>query len=204
MNQVTIAVRMAVVTLILTGILYPLAMTGVAQLLFPYQANGSLVPDGSGQTVGSALIGQVFKNPGYFHSRPSAAGDGYDPTQSGGSNFGPTSAKLKDRMTADAAHLRAENPNAPLDGIGQPAPIPADLLTASGSGLDPHITPDAAYWQVPRVALARGVTEDRIRALLGPKIEERTFGLLGERRVNVLALNLRLDQELGKPASSPK
>lgn len=186
------ALRATVVTLVLTGLAYPLAMTGIAQVLFPYRANGSLLRDEQGAVVGSELIGQAFTRPEYLWPRPSAAGrDGYDATASGGSNLGPTSQRLRERITADMARLRASNPEAP-------GPIPADLLTASGSGLDPHLSPAAARWQVPRIAAARGVAPERVLALIEDSIEGRTFGVLGEPRVNVLLANLAMDRQFGK------
>jgi len=186
------ALRTCVVTLVLTGLLYPLAVTAVAQLLFPGEANGSLVKDDQGRVVGSALIGQGFTRAGYVHPRPSAAGEGYDGAASSGSNLGPTSQKLKARVTAEAARLRRENPEAP-------GPVPAELVTASASGLDPHLSPEAARWQVPRVARARGVAPERVLAVVDALVEGRTFGVLGEPRVNVLLLNLALDRRFGPP-----
>ncbi|HTO09376.1 MAG TPA: potassium-transporting ATPase subunit KdpC [Myxococcota bacterium] len=193
MQMTFVALRTAIVTLVLTGLAYPLAMTGLAQVLFPYRANGSVVTDEKGNPVGSELIGQAFANPAYFQPRPSAAGtNGYDASSSSGSNYGVTAAKLKERVEADAARLRTENPDAP-------GPIPGDLLTASGSGLDPHISPEAAVWQVPRVAKARHVDAARIAGVLESQVEGRDLGLLGEPRVNVLLLNLALDRQFGRP-----
>ncbi len=180
------AVRVTLILTVLTGLVYPGIVTGLAKLIFPRYANGSLVV-ANGKVVGSELIGQTFSRPEYFHGRPSAAGDGYDASNSGGSNLGPTSEKLADRVKAEVASFREENPN-------YTGPIPADLLTASGSGLDPDVSPASAYAQVPRVASARGISEDTVRRLVASSIENRQLGFLGETRVNVLKLNLALDR----------
>lgn len=181
------ALLITIVFTLLTGILYPLAVTGVAQLAFPHQANGSLVP-ANGKNVGSSLIAQNFTKPEYFHPRPSAAGDkGYDPTSSGASNLGPTNPALADRLKKDIAAFRKDNP----DFTG---PIPADAVTTSGSGLDPDISPANAMAQAARVAKARNVTPDRVAELVTAHTQGRQFGFLGEPRVNVLELNLAVDQ----------
>ena len=196
-REIMIALRATVVTLILTGLIYPLAMTGAAQALFRDKANGTLVYDAKGNLVGSAIIGQAFANPAYLQGRPSAAGNnGYDPTASGGANLGPTSKKLRDRVAAEVERLRKENPVAPL-------PVPADLVTTSASGLDPDLSPRAALWQVPRIARARQVAPARIAQVIESKVQGRDLGVFGEPRVNVLALNLALDQQFGKPAPLP-
>jgi K+-transporting ATPase ATPase C chain len=179
------ALRMTLVFTVLTGLIYPGIVTGLCQMLFPNQANGSLIYK-DGRVVGSALIGQNFTKPEYFQPRPSAAGNGYDATASSGSNLGPTSQKLVDRVKASADKFHKENPN--FSGI-----IPTDLLTASGSGLDPHLSPESADAQVERIAQARGASPQEIRSLVAQLTEARDLGFLGEPRVNVLKLNQALD-----------
>ena len=187
-QQILPGIRIKIFMTVVLGILYPLAITGISQMLFPHQANGILVTVG-GKVVGSELIGQNFAKPEYFQPRPSAAGnDGYDPTASGGSNYGPTSQKLVDRVKASIDKFRKDNP----DYTG---PIPADLVTASGSGLDPDISPDSAAAQTARVAKARGVSADQLSKLVAQFTEAPDLGLLGEPRVNVLKLNLALDEQ---------
>jgi K+-transporting ATPase ATPase C chain len=190
------ALVLIVLFTIITGLIYPFVITGIAQVAFPHQANGSFVEQ-DGKVVGSELIGQAFSSDNYFHGRPSAtvAPDPADPTKTvdapynaantAGSNLGPTSKILIERITRDVEERKGQNPN---------APVPTDLVTASGSGLDPHITPDAALFQVPRIAKARNLPEDRLRQLVNEHIKGRTLGLLGEPRVNVLALNMALDR----------
>jgi potassium-transporting ATPase KdpC subunit len=179
------ALRVTIVSIVLLGLIYPLAMTGLAQAIFPRQANGSLVTV-NGKVVGSAIIGQLWTKPQYFHGRPSAAGKGYDPTATGGTNLGPTSKKLIASTKTTIAQLEKENPDAN-------GPPPMDLVTSSGSGIDPDISPEAAYWEAPRVAKARHMSISAVNAVVAAHVEGRTFGFLGEPRVNVLELNLALD-----------
>jgi K+-transporting ATPase ATPase C chain len=182
-NLIT-AVLMTIATTVLLGIIYPLVVTGLAKVFFPHKAGGQLI-ERNGKVVGSAIIGQPFTGAGYFHSRPSAAGsNGYDAANSGGSNLGPTNQKLIDRVKQDVASLQAENPG---------TPVPVDLVTTSASGFDPHISPAAADFQVPRVARERGIGQDDLRRLIAKHTEGRQLGFLGEPRVNVLELNLDVD-----------
>lgn len=180
------AFRMTVLSIVILGLIYPLAMTGIAETVFPKQANGSLVTV-KGKVVGSWIVGQLWTQPQYFQGRPSAAGKGYDPTSTGGTNLGPTSKKLKDSTQATIAALKKQNP----DAQGEP---PMDLVTSSASGIDPDISPEAAYWEAPRVAKARKTSVAAVNALIGRHVQGRTFGFLGEPHVNVLELNLALDK----------
>lgn len=182
-KNLLVAIWFTLVTTVLFGLVYPLTVTGLAQVLFPKRANGQLI-ETNGKVVGSQIIGQNFNAPGYFHSRPSAAGTGYDASSSGSNNFGPTNKALLERVRADVERLHAENPG---------APIPVDLITASGSGLDPDISPAAAEFQIPRVARERRINPDQLRALVLKHTTDRDLGFLGEPRVNVLELNLELD-----------
>jgi K+-transporting ATPase ATPase C chain len=191
LSQLWPALRINIFLTILLGVAYPLAVTGVSQIIFPHQANGSLITKGD-RVVGSELIGQNFTKPEYFQPRPSAAGnDGYDPTASGGFNYGPTNQKLIDRVKASVDKFHKENPD-------YQGPIPADMLTGSGSGLDPDISPASAQAQAPRVAKARGISPDQLNQLVAQYTKAADLGLLGEPRVNVLKLNLALDQQYPK------
>ena len=192
LSQLWPALRINIFLTILLGIGYPLAVTGISQILFPHQANGSLITK-NGQVIGSELIGQNFTKAEYFQPRPSAAGnDGYDATASGGSNYGPTNQKLIDRVKASVDKFHKDNPD-------YHGPIPADLLTASGSGLDPDISPGSAQAQEPRIAKVRGISPDQLNQLVAQYTKSPDLGLLGEPRVNVLNLNLALDEKYPKP-----
>jgi K+-transporting ATPase ATPase C chain len=191
MKNLLTAILMTIVTTILLGLAYPLAVTGIAQVIFPGKANGQLIRRSDSVIIGSRIIGQPFSGLGYFHSRPSAAGNGYDAGASSGSNLGPTNKTLIDRVKADTEKLQAENPG---------KPVPIDLVTTSASGLDPHVSLAAAEFQVPRVAHERGLSENDVRQVVATHTEGRQFGFLGEPRVNVLELNLDLDSR--KPMAS--
>lgn len=184
-KNLLISIGMTIATTIVFGLIYPMVVTGLAQLIFPHKANGQLIAQ-EGKVVGSSIIGQGFSSPQYFHSRPSAAGNGWDAANSAGSNLGPTNQKLLDRVKGDVASAQADNPG---------TPVPIDLVTTSASGFDPHMTPAAADFQLLRVAKARGTTVDQLRALVTKHTEGRQLGFLGEPRVNVLELNLELDQQ---------
>jgi K+-transporting ATPase ATPase C chain len=196
LREVRPALVLIIALTLITGLVYPLAMTGIAGVVFPYRAQGSLI-EKDGRVIGSELIGQAFANDKYFHGRPSATNTPdrndatknidapYNAANSGGSNLGPTNKALIDRVKGDIDKLKTENPS---------APVPVDLVTTSGSGLDPHISPEAAFFQVPRIAKARGIPEDRLRQLVADQIEGRLLGLIGEPRVNVLMLNIALDR----------
>ena len=188
-----ISLLMTMATTVLFGLVYPLVVTALAQLIFPHKANGQLIVK-NGTVVGSSIIGQGFSGPAYFHSRLSAAGSGYDAANSGGSNFGPTNQKLLDRVKRDVATAQAESPG---------TPIPIDLVTTSASGFDPHITPAAAEFQLARIARVRGIRIEQLRALVAKHTEGRQFGMLGEPRVNVLELNLDLDRRSPFAGASP-
>jgi len=186
MKNLITAILMTVVTTVLLGLIFPLVVTGIAQVVFPAKANGQLI-ERNGRVIGSRIIGQPFTSPGYFRSRPSAAGaNGYDAAGSAGSNYGPTNKKLIDRVKADTEKLQAENPG---------KPVPVDLVTTSASGLDPHLSPAAAVFQIPRVAKERGMSEDEVRRLVNAHTTVRQFGFLGEPVVNVLELNLDLNSK---------
>src|SRR5450432_4085064 len=189
------AFRMTIATTILLGIIYPLLITGLAQVLFKDKANGQIITR-NGETIGSRIIAQPFTGPKYFHPRPSAAGNGYDAANSAGSNLGPTSQKLRDRVVADVQRLQKENPDAA-------GPVPAELVTTSASGLDPDLSPEATRWQIPRVAKARGHTVAEVQSLVDETARGRTLGFLGEPTVNVLRLNLTLDKQFG-PAGATR
>ena len=197
LKTLMIALRACGVTLVVTGLLYPAVVTAAAQVLFPGRASGSFVRDAQNREVGSELIAQPFANAAYLAPRPSAAGEkGFDATSSSGSNLGPTSAKLQDRVKAEIERLRKDNPKAPESGI------PVELVTASASGLDPELSPKAALWQAPRIAAARGIAVERVEAVIRENLQVRDLFILGEPRVNVLATNLALDRQFGTPATT--
>jgi potassium-transporting ATPase KdpC subunit len=190
-KELLAAVRATLVTLLAVGLVYPLATTAVATLLFPHRAGGSLIADASGNTIGSELIAQPFGKPGYLQPRPSAAGEkGYDAAGSSGSNLGPTSKALRQRVEKELQRLVQENPDSP-------GPVPVELVTASASGLDPHLSPEAALWQAPRIARVRGVDEARVRTVIEANVEGRDLRVLGEPRVNVLVVNRAFDRHFG-------
>ncbi len=188
LRHIITSVLYTIVSVVALGFIYPVVIWGIGTVLFHHQAGGSLVVDKTGTVIGSELVGQNWTKPQYFAGRPSAAGKGYDPTQTGGTNYGPTSKKLIDGTKSTIAALKKANPDAT-------GPIPMDLVTSSASGIDPDISPDGAYYQVPRVAKARGMTVDAVRGLVAAHVTPRQFGLLGEPRVNVLELNRALDAQ---------
>jgi K+-transporting ATPase ATPase C chain len=197
-KELVAAVRMTLFTLALTGLAYPLLTTAVAAVLFPERAAGSLLTDGSGDAIGSELIAQPFARPGYLQPRPSAAGEkGYDGASSSGSNLGPTSKALRERAGKELRRLLEENPEAP-------GPVPTELITASASGLDPHLSPEAALWQAPRIARARNVDQARVRTVIAANVEGRDLLVLGEPRVNVLRVNRALDRHFGRATSAAR
>jgi K+-transporting ATPase ATPase C chain len=189
-----ISIAMTVVMTVILGLIYPLLVTGIAQLIFPAKANGQLIVN-HGKVIGSSILGQGFAGPQYFHSRPSAAGNGYDAANSGGSNLGPTNRKLLDRVKADVDDAKVENPG---------APIPIDMVTTSASGFDPHITPANAQFQLPRVARTREISIEQLQAVVWKHSEGRQFGILGEPRVNVLELNFDLDGQFPSTSTAKK
>ena len=190
LRTLMIALRATLLTGLVLGVCYPLAMTGIGQMFFPELTSGSLVREGRGRVIGSELLAQAVSKPQYLQPRPSAAGEGWDSMASGGSNLGPTSAALRERVQLRIAKLKEENPRAR-------GPIPVELVTASASGLDPHLSPRAMLWQLPRIAQARGVSEERVRAVLLATVEEQAFGVLGPPTVNVMKANLALDRQFG-------
>ena len=191
-SQLLIALKVGLITMVLTGLFYPLLLTGLAGLIFPAEAGGSLARDGEGNIVGSELIGQKFTDAAYFHPRPSAAGDGYDALSSGGSNLGPSSRKLREMTIAEIARVETENPE-------ETGPVPLDLITASGSGLDPHVSLEGARYQIKRIALARKVSVDRVASVVNDSAEVTASGIFSQASLNVLKANLMLDARFGKP-----